>query len=336
MSVKNTGVRCFFITILIMLSVFASKYSSLLFVVSLFLVPALNSHITCKCSFVTAVYADISAIIFGIVSSLISDTFSYFDLMTYLYIIIPGMIIGLSFKNKKSFKDIMIYSLAFDFLMLIGILAIVKFGFGFNLTKEIQNTIVALYDEYIDIFKALYPASAKELDNVRNTLFEAMYIGIPGIVPFVASVLFMFTFLLKYAMCKIACMKQLITSGNFADGFDTFRPGIVTNISMLIFLFFSFFGDSIFFSLMCANCVLFILMLYFVGALSFIEYKLKASIFYPLRRFAILVAILVVTFILTLQAPIVNFLYIFILIGITDSLFDFRKLKNKKGEADEK
>ena len=301
MSVKNTGARCFFMTILIVLSVFASKYGSLLFVVSLFLVPALNSYIICKYSLVTAVYTNIAAIIFGIVSSWISGTFSYFDSITYLHIIIPGMIIGLSFKNKKSFKDIMTYSLAFDFLMLIVILAIVKFGFSFNLTKEIQNTIVALYDEYLDIFKSLYPTSAKELDNVRHTLFEAMYVGIPGIVPFVASVLFAFTFLLRYAICKITCMKQLITSGNFADGFDTFRLGIVTNISMLIFLFFSFFGDSRIFSLMCANCVLFILMMYFVGALSFIEYKLKATIFYPIRRFAILVAILVVTFILTLH-----------------------------------
>ncbi len=336
MSVKNTGTRVFFITVLIVLSVFASKYSPLLFILSLFLVPALNSYITCSSTLSAVVYTNTAAIIFGVVSSWISGAFSFFDLLSYLYLIIPGMIIGLSFKNKQSFKNIMVYSIAFDFLMLIVILAVVKFGFNFNLTKEIQNTIVALYDEYLDIFKSLSPISAKELNDVRHALFEVMYIGIPGTVPFVASVMFMFTFLLRYAICKITCMKQLVNSGNFADGFDTFRLGIVTNISMLIFLFFSFFGDSRLFSLMCANCVLFILMLYFVGALSFIEYRLKSGICYPIRRFAILIVIMAATLILTLQAPIVNFLYIFILIGITDSLFDFRKLKNKKGEANEK
>ena len=78
------------------------------------------------------------------------------------------------------------------------------------------------------------------------------------------------------------------------------------------------------------------LFLYYSVGISIIEFKLKEKNIVPIARVLIIVVTLIITIIFGLILPVVNLIYVFIFVGILDSIFDFRKLKNNKDDEDEK
>lgn len=330
MSVRNNGTNIFITALFILISAFMSKYSMLIFMISFFLVCALNSYSVCNYGADKTVYINVSAVIFYVVASFFNKTLIITDIAQLCVILLPGIITGACFKKKLAFKDTMIAVLGFYFLVLLGVLCVCKYKFNMDITGQLRDVTTRNFTDQLSVIRSLYPDFSSYITSMEYQIFNTLYVLLPGIIPFATGLVLVFAFLLQYALSKMACTRYLIHEASFQDGFDTFKLGLVTNIAFALFVVTILFEKSAMVVMICVNAALFILLLYFVSALSFIEYKFKARAFYPGKRLALTALILIVSLITSTIVPIVNFIYIFIFFGFLDSIFDFRKLNAKK------
>ena len=328
MTTKNTPVNPFLITVAIMLLTLFSMHAAPVFVVSLFPIPVLNAYHICNHSARYAFYADLAAVIFYMVTSVITRICDVSDIASIAFLIFPGISIGLCFKKNLSFKETMFFTVLGDCIIFIIALAVMKYALNINITSELRDVIVETFDLQTDILKNVYPEVASAFTKFGFQIFSLMYQALPGLVPIAVLTTFLFLELIRYAFCKIACRGYFITSSSFADGFDTFRVGLTTNIALILAGILMISSSSAKISIAGTNVILFIFILYFITAISNIEYKLKYKIRYPATRFLMIVFIMIAAIILTAIVPVANFVYIFIFFGFMDSLLDFRKLND--------
>lgn len=327
---KNTGIFQILITLLLILCTFISRYNVLVHFVSIFFISAAVSYCICNFSFLKTLYMSGCAIIFYVVASFANRSFVPADAITLSVLFLPGFALGLSFKAKFSFRDTFFIVLLIYALILIASLAISKLVYGINITAQIRDIFLGDFDDNINILTSISPEAFEQLKTNEHQIFNALYIFMPGLIPFIFGVVFVITSLIQYGISKMLCMKYLIQSCAFKDGFDCFRPGIVTNITLVLMIITVMYETSQNAAMICINAVLIILLIYFVTTLSLIEHKLKQHGLYPGKRFAILAAVVVLALIFSLVVPVVNFIFIFVFLGFLDSLLDFRKLKIKK------
>lgn len=327
---KNTGIFQILITLAMVFSAFISKYNTLILLASIFFISTLVSYSICNFSLIKAVCMSGCAVIFYTVTSFVKHSLAPNDAITLCMLFLPGLVIGISFRAKLSFRDTFFLAVVIDSLILIGLFAVSKYFYKLDITAQIRNTFLADFDDKLNLLKSLSPEVFEQIKSNEHQIFNALYILMPGLIPFASALFFVFFFLVQYGISKLACMEYIIRSNSFNDGFDTFRPGIVTNITMILMFITIMYETSQKVVMVCINLALFIMMMYFITTLSFIEHKLKQRGLYPGKRFGIMIAVIVLTIVFSVIVPVVNFVFIFVFFGFLDSLFDFRKLKIKK------
>ncbi len=330
MSKKSTATFQIISAVFMILSVFLSRYSGLMFFVSFFINSALISYIICQFPVLNTLCILLSSVVFFGVTSFINHTASLSDIFILGLLFVPGCVLGISFKTKQTFKDTFIIAMTVDFLILTVSVFVCKFVFEFDITSELRAVFLDNFSDNLSILKSLSPDIAVQLKNSEHQIFNTLYILVPGILPFAFSVIFVFAFLLQYAISKMVCMGYLVRCSHFQDGFDSFRPGIVTNIVLAFMIMTILFETSNNIVMICLNIALIILMLYFITTLSYIDFKFKQRGYYAGRRFGLIAAICVISVVSSLFLPIINMIYIFVFFGFLDSIFDFRKLNIKK------
>lgn len=308
-----------------------------LYLVCVFLIPAIISKMICNHGLSKSLLAGISIIIFVIVYVLTGVTaIKYTAVLQAVLIILPGYILGISFSKSLKFSETLTSSIAIDFIISALFIAYYKYILNINLAEEMRNNMSDVFFNQIDLISALYPEAASQLSDAKGQVFRIMYVVTPGIVPFFIFLSSILLFLPKYMLSKAFCKKYLIENCKFQGGFDTFSVGIITFIAFLICiagmtLSTSNLGFMVF---LCAFlCISFI---YMLVALSIIDFKLKTKTRSTQKRYLMLLLIIILLVILCAVMPVINPIYIFLLIGITDTFFDIRKLKPKKGEFYEK
>jgi len=318
--------------IIILLSCFVADTNSFSYLIMFVLVPVFVGYVLCTNSARDFIFVFISAILFPVIMKL-SHGFSVVpSIISTTLLLIPGVILGFSIKSKKDFKYTFVIHMIYDFSLLLIALGIIRFGYNINITEVIRDTISETFNLNIGIIRSLYPQAISVFENNEHQIFEAIYIGLPGYIPFFASIIFMFIFLLRYALCKVFFIRYLITNEVFSGGFDTFKNDVVTNCFALIMLFLSYVSETPVFAMLCLNAFFIVVLLYFIGGISVLEHKLKDKIHHPGKRLAAIIGIFVLLLIFGIFLPVVNFVYIFVFLGFADSLFDFRKLNAKKGD----
>ena len=220
--------------------------------------------------------------------------------------------------------------MAVDFLLLTVSVFVCKFIFEFNIASELREIFLNNFNDNLSILKSLSPEAAEQLKNSEHQIFNTLYVLVPGILPFVFSLVFIFTFLLQYAMSKIVCTGYFVRSSHFQDGFESFKPGIVTNIVLAFMIMTILFETSNNMVMICLNIAIIILMLYYITTISYIEFKFKQRGYYAGKRFGLIAAIVAISVVSSLFLPVINMIYIFVFFGFLDSIFDFRKLNVKK------
>ncbi len=337
MAQKNNISKIIIHSVLIIALSYFSQYSYTMYIVALFAMPAIISLFICNYGISKAIYANISAFVFCVIIAMTrNDTSIPITALLLLFALIPGIIIGICFTKKYSFTDLMIINTAFDCIVLLFMLILAKFLYNASISSEIQSIFSETFSDQILIIKSVYPAYAEQIDAMEHEIFNAIYIALPGMIPFAAALASITLYIVRYAICKSVIKRCLVENNIFSDGFDTFRPGIVTNIALAVAIFGIVVATSMKWFMIFANIILIILALYFVTFVSIVEFRLKEHMHNTAKRVFTIITIFVISILISIFMPIINFVYIFILIGILDSFFDFRKLSEKKGEINEK
>lgn len=332
MNTKHQNFNIYLSAFTLLMFCFLSQISPFVYVLALFAIPVLNAYIVYAFMPLYAVLANIAAVIFCFTINFPAFNSGLISFMSVSLLLIPGIILGYCFKKKKTFNEIAVFSVAYDFLIFVILMAIVRFVYDVNFTEFLHNALSETFSESFAMIKSINPLVADVFNENEHDIFNAFYIGLPGFVPFAAAIVSMVIFLLRFVMCRIFCVKIFIKEENFASSFDCFRPGLITNCCAIISLFFVYMSEINLFTMACFNLLLIVLCVYFAGGLSLLENKIKQKVHYPGRRLFAILTIIVSLIFVSFIIPIINLPYLFIFMGFADSLFDFRKLKQKKGE----
>ena len=323
-------------SMLIIALAYFSQYNFFMCIVAVFLMPAIISSFICNYGLLKAIYTSVSAIIFCILITLTKkENVIFFNAFLLLCILTPGILIGICFEKKRSFSDTLVLNSAFDCFMFFLVLIVVKFVYNTSIADEIQGFFTDTFSDQIMLIKSLYPSYSEHIDEIEHQIFNTIYVALPGIVPFVVAASSIAIFAIKYAICKSACASLMIKKNIFADGFDTFHISVVTDVVLALALIGLFTSTSMKWLMICINIILIILVLAFITFVAIIDFKLKERFHNTSKRIFTLAGIFLLSIAISLFMPVVNFVYVFILFGILDSFFDFRKLACKKGEINE-
>lgn len=316
---------------------FLSMYSATFSLICLFVVPMCVSYSIYTYNISTAVYPIVTSIVFNLICSFLMPTLTLeYASFTLVTLLVPGIIIGFCFKKKFNFNSTMLACLGFECILLLASFAVVKYVYKINITQTLRENLYFFYYEQVGTLTKLNPEFSQIVDTYQSEIITAIHTIIPGIIPFVAIVLIVIETALKYCLCKIFNTKLMISDSNFSDGFDKFNLPSLTGIVTLICVCISLLSDSNNTIMFATNVIMINLFLYYSVGISIIEFKLKEKNIVPIARVLIIVVTLIITIIFGLILPVVNLIYVFIFVGILDSIFDFRKLKNNKDDEDEK
>ena len=330
MSCEKTEKSIFFSSLAITATTLVALYSNAIFMIMFFVCCVINANSVCKNGFLKTVIINFCTTVFCAVGCIISPHMSLHDMLILPLIIIPGITMGFSFTKKCAFKDILVYQIAFYFLFFIAILAGLRFFYDFDMTKELREITVTGFGEQIGILKNFSSDFNINYEDVESQIFNMLYVVLPGTIPFGVFLISIAAFLIQYAFCRGFCAKYFIKTSTFLDGFDTFKVGIPTNVVFVLSLITAFLDSSMFIVMISINIAMIILVLYLVETLSLIEHKLKVLGQNAIKRKIIIFIIMITSLVFSTLLPIINVFYIFIILGITDSIFDFRKLNAKK------
>ena len=320
-------------TIISLVIMFVSFNSSLVYIVALFAIPALISYVFCISGKYEFVFSVSAILLFNIVASVISfglET-AFINFVLSIMLIVPGIIAGYCFKNKLSFSHILFGTTVFDGVVLIAILAYSKYALGINFYSDIREEVLLAFENALPVIKSLSKDMYNIFEQNEKEIFFVSYKIIPSLFPFFIALVIIILNLAKYVVCRMFCNSYLIQNSLFINGFDTFAMNGISNISLIIFVLVVFGATSDNITMVFVNALLTLLLLYFVAGVAFLEFKLKQkSVKYLLRALYILL-IFAATVILSVFIPVINLFYIMIFVAFLDSIFDFRKLKCKKG-----
>lgn len=330
MASKTKSVNPYLLTVVMIILTMFSAHSLLFFSLSIFIVPVLISYIICNHCLRHAIYTAVSSTIFYMTTAVVTKICAPEDIFKIAFLMLPGFSIGLCFTKQGGFRETMFFSVFADSVVFLVLLAVSKYLLKFNLTQEIRDAIVFVFDAQSEILKNIAPDIGEIFSQYGFEIFNIMYLMLPGLVPFSILTIFIIIALVRYAFAKIVCAEFFVRTSKFTDGFDTFRVGLVTNIVLIISGVVMLSTSSAKLSIACTNIVLVVFLLYFVTAISNIEYKLKYKIRYPSTRFLVITFIIICAILLTTMFPVANFFYIFVFFGFMDSLFDFRRLNINK------
>ena len=154
----------------------------------------------------------------------------------------------------------------------------------------------------------------------------------PGVIPFVVIMCIIITTFIQYAICKSVINSYFIKQSNFADGFEKFKLTFISAIVFLISFLLNNSGINDMLSMIALNVFMIIFILYIMEAASVLYYKLKQSITSRALRVFLFCTIVTLALITSAFFPIVNIFYVFVFIGLTDSIFDYRKLGENNNE----
>lgn len=316
----------------ILISYFGVVFAPFTILSALF-VPVILSAIIYGYGLSNGIYVGLGIIVFNVINTFIfADNLSIYGLIYSVFIVTSGLVIGFNHIKKTSFNSFLI-SLGFYYTVCAMILfAAIKYMFQVDVTAIVRFYFVETYNMFYEVIKLYNPNLLSTIGIHEYELFNTLYCIMPGIVPFMAIMLIVLTCFIQYAICKLVINNYLIKKSSFADGFDKFK---LTFISAIVFLISFLINNSNINNMLCMvalNIFMIISMLYIMEAAAILYYKLKQSITARALRMLLFCVIVVFLFVISAFFTIVNIFYVFIFIGLTDSIFDYRKLGENNNE----
>lgn len=310
--------------------------NSILFLIpALVIVPALLAKISYKFSFVEYLYTSLAMILFNVITNYVFHNRIIFVVGFSLIVSIGGYLIFYGLNNKYSASKIILMLIVADMILILALLAYVKYGLNVNITSGMRSILSEFYMNFTKVLKLYNPEIFATFEENPYESFNVFYNFIPGIIPSVIIIFSSILAIVKYVIAKILCRNTMIQGLNFSDGLDKIRVSAVVNI-VALFTFVISMTSTGFFAMIALNVFYVTLAFYILAALSVLNFKLKSKIASQLKRLLLIALALGASVFASMSLPVVNVFLIAVIVGFLDSVFDFRKLKtNNEDEDDE-
>jgi len=252
-----------------------------------------------------------------------------------LMLIVPGFICGLLISKRAKVRDTII-AVAFAVIIFPLIsLAYAKYSEGFNLTGEIADIFNTVFYEQFDLIKSVYPEFDDALSGNRAEIFSMLSIMIPGIIPSVAIIIAIIYSVLIYMFSKAMLRRKMIENSFFIQGLDNFYIPKANATVLIVLIVFLFLETNLLLMMTIINVFAVLIGLFMLEGLSFVDYKLKHHIPLAFVRFIALIGIVIGLSVISAIMPILNPVFALSILGISDSINDYRKINANKDEINE-
>ena len=300
---------------------------------SALVVPVILSVIMYGYGICNGIYTALSIIVFNSVNTfLFTDNLSFYGLIYSVFTVISGLVIGTNHIKKTSYKTFLICVGTYYTICSLMFFAVVKYLLRFDVTNFVRFYFVESYNMVFEALRVYYPSLLSTIAIPEYELFNTFYCVMPGMVPFMTIMSIIFTTFVQYGICKLLINNYFIKNLNFSDGFEKFKLTFFSAIVFLISFLINSSNINNILSMVSLNVFMIIFMLYIMEAASILYYKLKQSITSRAFRILLFCVIAVFSIAISVFVPVVNIFYIFVFIGLTDSIFDYRKLGENNNE----
>ncbi len=315
------------------IAAFFGMYFSLLYPLALVLVPVFISYVFVDKGVWETIFTSLAIVIFSFICfAIVKITNLGVVCVCAMIYIIPGIILGILYTRKSSFKSTLIWLIAFYYLVILLSFAYINYALKLNISNELRVYLTNNFNMFWDLIGIYKPEITNALVTEKYALYNTFYSIIPGLLPFGLTLIFIIISMLQYALGKRISSRVIIRNEYFADGFDTFKLSGVSNIAFIIsiLVFLADFNNIT--TMIFMNITAIITMLYTLEAISLLYYKIKQNTPSYSKRIGVTLVIIIGIAASSVFIPITNVILITSLIGFADSIFDFRKISINKDE----
>ena len=242
---------------------------------------------------------------------------------------LSGAVTGLLAKSKNDFRMVIAGGTFVNLASFLIDFAILKFYHGINLGEELINKPVAqFFEAYNQILSATSINGAENMLEVMGDLQWYMQQILATVVPSVLIILCAFftyaTFLIGR---KFIFKKYGIVMENYPH-FWQLQLSRSASVFLAILFVLTFFINSSPLSGAITNIIIISCALYFMCGLSVVDFFLRKRNIHWSLRIVIYVVGFTVLGIIGIVIPIANISTILLFAGVTDGMFDFRRLRS--------
>ena len=277
------------------------------------------------------VYLCITIFVFNLICSVVTGhTTTFYAFCFSASVIAYGIILGLGFRKKNSFKDIYTVMTLFNCALVVVIFAFIKLKLDINIHKVVRSELIDGYNAFVRIVKYYNPQITEVISIDNYDYINMFYMIIPGLLPFFVVLFSGITSAIQYCVAKFMCISDIINTNNFNDGIDKFKITWITNFILVLTQIIVLADFNAFLTMMCLNLVFVILAVICLNGFAVIYFKIKLKVCSHSIRILLVIGFMFLLVAVSLVFPIINGVYLLIFIGITDCIFDYRKLKEIK------
>lgn len=230
------------------------------------------------------------------------------------------MYITYGIKNRKRSMEIIGVSALIFFIILLLISGIIRETSGLSIVNQMEEGFKSILDMQVELLQEM-GQSIDEISNIKE-FFESSYKYILLILPTLLILIAIFISYVNYYLASVTLRKIGIGIVNIPR-FSRFRlPNnislgvIVTFISLFILRYLNFPS----YDAVLVNLVVLFSMMFLIQGLSVIDFFLLRFKMFFLFRLILVTTIVFIT-------PLVSIISI---LGLIDTLFDFRKIRKKR------
>ena len=303
--------------------------------ISFLFVPAVISVMMYRYSIWDGLYTILAIVIFTLLNTCLYNQQAIIMSFAYsLFIAVSGIMLGICFVKKFSFKRALIVLTGFYTVCSAVVFAALKYIFDINITEIFRAFFVEAYSLFFETLQMYNPQLSSAISIPEYDLFNIFYSVMPGLVPYFTIAVSIFTSLVQYTISKSTLTSALIDNSDFFDGFEKFKLSVVSAVFFLLTFLLNTSGIDNMLSMINLNVFLSIATLYIIEAISLIYFSLKKSVISRALRILMVVGIVIFSFVISSLFPIINIVYLFIFVGLSDSIFNYRKLGDNQNEKD--
>lgn len=325
-----------FFCILPVLLIYFAMYNTAAAVSAFLIAPALIAYISCTMGVLSAFLTACASVIFNLTAAYCTGLAPLLpSALTCVYISLPGLVCGICISMKLKIRDTLIAVAASHIIMPIILLVYLRLGLKLNLSEIISDAVTTNFVRQFEVIKSVYPELSEYYTLDSGELLPWLAIVIPGIIP---GFLIIICFVLSVYLTVVSrglCRRFFVRNCSFSEGLDCFAMPKSTVLVIAGTMVLSAISEQNIVQMAAVNIILVLFSLYALEGLSLAEYALKQQNLNALLRLFSMLIIVIVSTVLSAFIPIINAPFVLILIGISDSAADFRKLNTNKDEFNE-
>ncbi len=240
---------------------------------------------------------------------------------------LSGTVTGMMMRGKNDFRMVIAGGTFASLASFLIDFAVLKFYHGINLGEELINKPIAdFFEVYSGILASTNIGGAENFLEITGDMQWYVQQAMATVVPCILIIICaLFTYVTFLAARKFIFKKHGVVMSEYPHFWELKMPRSASLILSILFLI-TFFMDASAISGALSNIVIIFCALYFMCGLSVVDFFLRKRRIHWVLRIIIYIIGFVLFSIISLILPILNITSILLFTGVTDGMFNFRRL----------